>query len=830
METKRQKKRQGEKKRPHAGPIGAMQRLRQWMATRGWVPHEFQETAWRAYAAGESGLIHVPTGAGKTYAAYLAALADVIDHAQHGLQIVYVTPLRAVSRDIEMALRAPIEALGATVMVDSRTGDTSSASRARQKKRMPEVLVTTPESLCLLLANADAATIFASLQAVIVDEWHELMGTKRGTQTELALARIRTLAPTVRTWALTATIANLETATKHAVGTTSAVPPRIVRATVHRPVIVDALIPPAVGTFSSWSGTLGDTMRSAVMDALDPAQSTLIFTNTRAQAERWFQAILTDRPKWRPVVALHHGSLDRDEREAVEAAIKSGDLRIVVCTASLDLGVDFAPVQRVMQIGSPKGVSRLLQRAGRSGHRPGATCRVTCVPTQAFELVEIAAVREAIARGAVEPREPREKPMDVLVQHLVTCALGSGFSPEAMFDEVRTAAAYRTLTDEEFAWALALVCHGGESLQAYPDFHRVVEIDGVCRVTNPRIARQHRLNVGTIVADASVSIVTTGNKRLGSVEERFAAQLNPGDTFVFAGMLLEFVKLVDLVAVVKKARKPTGQTPQWSGSRLPMSSSLSAAVRHTLHRINAGDFFATELVAVKPMFDDQRRLSRIPAEYEVLAETFESPDGFHLFLYPFSGRLVHDGLAALLALRMARIRRATFTFATNDYGIAFVTPTPFAFATALNSRDLFSEDNLVADTLESVNLSELAKRQFREVARVAGLVQQNHPGAKKAARHLTASTGLLYDVFAKYDPQNRLLQQARREVIDHQFEADRLRHTLARLREAEICCLPICRLTPMAFPLWAERMSGQVSLESLIDRIERMKREWLTAE
>ncbi len=799
-----------------------MERLRGWFTAKGWTPYAFQEEAWAAYARGESGLIHVPTGAGKTYAAYIGPLAEVAERGQKGLQVLYVTPLRAVSRDVEKALLEPLRVLDADIDVESRTGDTSSSVRQRQRDRLPEVLITTPESLSVLLSSEKAAELFASLRSVIVDEWHELLGSKRGTQMELALARLRHFAPAVRTWALSATLANLDEAARHVVGTGRA--PTLVSSDLERPVEVETLLPDSVDSFP-WSGHLGFTMLARVGAWLNPEQSTLVFTNTRSQAERWFEGLRFARPEWESLIALHHGSIDREERERVEQGLKDGALRIVVCTSSLDLGVDFGPVERVVQVGSPKGIGRTLQRAGRSAHRPGATCHILFVPTHALELVEMAAARDAIVRREVEPRPPPGKPLDVLAQHLVTCAMGGGFTREALRDEVRTAAAYASLTDEEFEWTLALVREGGPTLRAYPEFRRVVEHEGRFVVADTRIARLHRLNIGTITSNAVVQLRYWSGGRLGQIEEGFVSRLRPGDTFIFAGKRLEFSRIKDMTAYVKPAKSKATQTPRWNGSRLPLSSSLAAAVRRTLDAARHGDVSMDELAAAWPVLEAQERLSRIPAAGSLLAEVCETRDGHHLFLYPFEGRLVHEGLAALLALRLTRLQKATFSLSVNDYGLELLTPAPFPFEEALRPA-LFTRERLVEDVLESVNVSELAKRQFRDIARVAGLVMPGLPGARKSTRQVQASSSLLYDVFLKYDPDNLLLVQARREVLDQQFEQGRLGRTLERLEGSPVELVHVRRPTPLGFPLVVERISASVSNESLLERVERLKERW----
>lgn len=809
--------------------------LVEWFAARGWTPAGFQIDAWRAYTAGQSGLIHVPTGTGKTYAAFLGPLSELLAEPARGLAILYITPLRAVARDIELALRAPIDEIGRargeplSIAVGSRTGDTSSSERARQRDRLPEVLVTTPESLTLLLTRDDAGDVFRTLRCVIVDEWHELLSSKRGVQVELALARLRRLAPGLRTWGLSATLRD-PLAAARAVAGAHHPEPALVTAKIDRPIRVHTLIPPKVERFP-WAGHMGLTMCGPLLELLDPARSTLIFTNTRSQAERWYQAILLGRPEWAERMGLHHGSIDREVRERVEAGLKAGTTTLVVCTSSLDLGVDFGPVERVVQIGSPKGIARLMQRAGRSGHRPGATCEVLCVPTHALELVEMAAAREAIDAGRIEERPILRRPLDALVQHLVTRSFGEGFDPDELFDEVRGATAYTDLSREEFEWCLALVERGGAALGAYPEQHRVVRTEGRMRIASRRIATLHRLNVGTIVGDVTVQLRLVRGGNIGSIEEHFIARLRPKDVFLFGGRLLEFVRLRDMTAFVTPATRQTIHTPHWGGARFPLSTALSAAVRLVIGRLrdpeSAANETAPELIAARPVLDAQRTLSRLPRADETLVELTTTDDGAHCFIYPFEGRLVHEGLAALLALRFGRRRSATFALSMNDYGIELLGPAEYPFRELLgDSGDgLFSSERLADDLLDAINLGELARRQFREVARVSGLVPQKYPGGERTNRQLQAGASLLYEVFDEFDPDNLLLLQARREVLERHCEESRLARTLERLRSHRLLVVETERPTPLAFPLVVDRLGSTLSTESLRDRIARMQ-EW----
>ncbi|MEO0512754.1 MAG: ligase-associated DNA damage response DEXH box helicase [Planctomycetota bacterium] len=816
--------------------------LRGWMTGRGMTPFPFQESAWSSFLGGGSGVINVPTGAGKTYASYLGPLAELMDAGEAGLgglRVLYVTPLRAMSRDVELALKAPVEDLGLSLRVESRTGDTSSSLRQRQRRKPPEVLITTPESMTLLMTYDDAPQRFAGVRAVIVDEWHELMASKRGTQVELALARIRRFsAGRARTWALSATIANLEEAARAAVGEGGE--PLLVGGEMERPISVRGVLPEwghdpdnGVECRLPWAGHLGRHMLPAVLATLDPGVSTLVFCNTRSQAELWYQSILQARPEWAGIMGLHHGSIDMGDRGAVESGLKSGEARLVVCTSSLDLGVDFGPVERVLQLGSPKGIARLIQRAGRAGHRPGASCEILCVPTHALELIEIAAAREAVDRREVEGRAPFSKPLDVLAQHLVTCAMGGGFRADELFEEVRTAYSYRGLERVEFDWALDLVERGGETLRAYPNYRKVVRgADGEYGVVEKTIATQHRLNVGTITGSETVEIRYKNGRGLGHIEESFVGKLRRGEAFVFAGKTLRFERIRDMTAVVTPASGVTNYTPHWAGTRLPISDSLSVAVRRTLERVRDGRVDAErepELVAAQEFVGTQAAMSAVPDADGLLVETAETREGFHLFVYPFDGRLVHEAIAAILALRLGRASPATFQIAVNDYGFELLSPDPYPYAECV-TPDLFTTERLLDDIVESVNVGQLAKRQFREVARVSGLVMQSYPGARTRGKQVQANSSLIFDVFEQFDPENMLLGQARREVMEKQFERTRLSRSLERLGSCEWSWRDVSAPTPLGLPLVIERVGATMSTESVLDRIERMRAAWTASE
>jgi len=804
-----------------------------WFSGRGWQPFAFQREVWEAYARGESGLIHAATGTGKTYAAFLGAVAEALREGGSGrprerakaapLRVLWLTPLRALAADTEQALRLPVQELNLPWTVESRTGDTSASLRAKQRERLPTVLVTTPESLSLLLCRDEHAQLFADLRCVIVDEWHELMATKRGVQVELCLARLRRICPALRTWGVSATLGNLDEAAETLLGldeNSQHRRGRLVRGVVPKTVEIEALLPETMDRFP-WAGHLNTKLLPEVMQRLAAASSAIVFTNTRSQCEIWFQSLIAANPDWFAFTALHHGSLSRAQREDVEDGLRSGRYKVVVATSSLDLGVDFTPVDLVLQIGSPKGVARLLQRAGRSGHGPGRVSRIVCVPTHAFELVEVAAARRAIAAGTIERREPLDRPLDLLSQHLVTLALGGGFTRGDVMAELRSTRAYRLLTDEELDWVLEFVTHGGSALRAYPEYAKVQCEDGVYRVTDRRVAQRHMLNIGTIVSDHAIAVRYLSGRTLGSIEESFVARLSPGDKFFFAGSALEFVRMRDLTAWVRKAKGSVGAVPRWMGARMPLSTELAAAVREALEQARQGHFDTPELEAVRPVLETQAARSAIPRPEELLIERTETRDGHHLFVYPFEGRLVHEGLAALWAYRLAQFAPLSFSFSCNDYGFELLSPDPAPLEEALE-HGLLSGRHLLHDITHALNAAELARRQFREVARVAGLVFTGFPGQSKSAKHVQASSTLLYDVFVKHDPDNMLVAQARREVLERQLEASRLARVLDRLAQSSVRVVDVERPTPLAFPLMIDMTRAKLSTEKLADRVRRM--------
>jgi ATP-dependent Lhr-like helicase len=791
-----------------------------WFFRHNWQPFDFQKEVWQAMAAGESGLLHAPTGMGKTLAVWFGTLARLEQSGYSGLSVVWLTPLRALAADTAAALTEVLPDCQVRLRVEVRTGDTSAHRKQKQEKKMPEVLVTTPESLTLLLTRTHAGKTMRNLRVVIVDEWHELLGSKRGIQTELALARLRLFAPDLLIWGLSATLANLDEALFHLLGAgpkQQLRPGRLISAAVEKPLVIDALLPESTQRFP-WAGHLGLNMVDAVLAELEDTQTALVFTNTRSQCELWYQAISEARPQW--PIGLHHGSLSTGERTRAEQGLKDGSLKLVVCTSSLDLGVDFSPVDRVLQVGSPKGVARLLQRAGRSGHGPGRTSRVTCVPASAFELIESAAARAAALAGQIEGRMVYQAPLDVLVQHAVSMALSGGFDPDELYGEITATAAYHDLPKEQWQWLLTFLVSGGQTLAAYSEYHKLVYRDGRYVVEDATIARRHRMSIGTIVSDNMVQVRYARGGSLGSVEESFIAKLFPGDRFSFGGKSLELVRVHNMVAYVRSTTR-SGKVPVWYGGRMPLSSQLAQAVCEKLDEAANDVYRDPEMKFVQPILELQRRWSAIPRLGQTLCERITSREGHHLFLYPFGGRLVHEGLAALLAHRLAARTPLTISWSINDYGIELLCSTEPPFTEALASG-LFSSEHLGADIMASLNGAELAKSKFREIARIAGLVFEGYPGKSKTARQIQTTSSLIFDVFSRYDPDHPLLRQSYREVLDRQLEHSRLMQTLKNIESSELLVTEPARMTPLAFPLMVDRLREKLTSEKLQDRIARM--------
>lgn len=794
-----------------------------WFEFRGWKPYPFQRQCWKAISSGQSGLLNAPTGCGKTYAVWFGVLQHYLQQTattkRKGLHCIWMTPLRALSKEILLATTRVSEDLDLPYEVALRTGDTAAAERARQKRKMPEALITTPESVHIMMAQKGYADLFKNLEFVVVDEWHELVGSKRGVLVELALAVLKQINPKLKIWGISATIGNINEAREILLGKDFE-QSTLVKASIPKKTVIETILPDTLDKFP-WAGHLGLKLADKILPIIDRSNSTLIFTNTRSQAEIWYQHLLQLQPDLAGQLALHHGSLGEEIRLWVEDALHRGVLKAVVCTSSLDLGVDFRPVDTVIQVGSPKGVARFLQRAGRSGHYPGATSRIYFLPTHSLEILEGAALRYAAKENKIESRIPYIRSFDVLIQFLVTLAVSDGFRADEVFAWIGETYCYRSVTREEFDACILMITQGGRMLEAYDEFHKVVLEDGLYKVIDRRIAMRHRLSIGAIVNDVMMQVKMLGGKYIGSVEESFISRLKPGDHFWFAGRNLELVMVKHLQAVVRSSNKKKGIVPSWMGGRLPLSAYLTEALRHKLNEVRSG---ATdrELKFLAPLFAEQERRSYMPLENELLLEKIHTKEGCHLFVYPFEGKFVHEGMAAIIAYRLGKIQPFSFSIAMNDYGFELLSDQDIPLDEAL-AQQLFSTVNLGADITASINTTEMARKKFRDIAGIAGLIFQGFPGKQVKTRHLQANSGLFFKVFADYDPDNLLLKQAYEEVYDFQLEIVRMRTAFTRISTHRIVIREPATLTPFAFPIFAEVFREKFSNESLEDRMNKIK-------
>ncbi len=818
-----------------------------WFQSRGLTPFDFQKETWMHILQSDSGLVNAPTGCGKTFSVFLGAIIDFINEfpdtyktkSRNHIRLLWITPLRALAKDIGRAMNEVITELGMQWQVGIRNGDTEMNERQKQKRQMPEVLIITPESLHLLLAQKNYPDIFKSLRILAVDEWHELLGSKRGVQVELAISRIARIRETdapyaFSIWGISATIGNLAQAQEVLIAPILKKiknPPVIVKAKLEKRIDVESVIPDEIEKFP-WAGHLGIKLIHKVIPIIEKSRTTLIFINTRGMSERWYQEILNVAPELSGAIALHHGSIDMELRLWVEESLHSGKLKAVVCTASLDLGVDFRPVETVIQVGSPKGVARFLQRAGRSGHQPGELSKIYFLPTHSLELVEAAALKLAMKEQVIESREPMLLCFDVLIQYLGTLAIGEGFYPDTIFDEIASTYCFRDIKIDEWQRILHFITEGGEALQQYDEFRKVEIINGLYKINGRRVAMRHRLHIGTIVSEAMMKVKFLSGGYVGVIEEYFISRLNPGDVFTLAGRNLEFVMIRDMTVIVKKSNAKKAKVPSWNGGRMPLSANLGRMLRRKFNEVHEllqkeskrQEKMDIELRVLKPLFELQDALSHVPRENELLIEQIETPDGFHLFVYPFEGRLVHEAMAALLAFRISRVMPISFSFAMNDYGFELLSDQPIPVDDS-NVYELFSEEGLTVDIQRSVNSAEMARRKFRDVAVIGGLIFQGYPGEYKKTRHLQSSAGLLFNVFSEYDPNNLLLRQAYHEVMEQQMEEVRLRNMLERIAKSKIVLRFPEKLTPFCFPLKVDSMREDLSSEKLEDRVKKMQQQ-----
>jgi ATP-dependent Lhr-like helicase len=802
-----------------------------WFSQQDWKPFAFQKNAWKAFLQGKHGLLNAPTGSGKTYALWFPIVLEYIkNHPDYkikhkkGLKAIWITPLRALSHEIKQSAERVASDLGTSLTVGIRSGDTSTSERAKQKRSMPDLLITTPESLQLLLATKGYDQTFKNCSAIVVDEWHELLGTKRGVQTELGLSRLKTVAKNLRIWGISATIGNLEQARQVLLGPNSSALENsvMIKANLKKKITVKSIIPSEMETFP-WRGHLGLRLLEDVIPIINNSKTTLLFTNTRSQCEIWFQKILEKHPEFAGEIAMHHGSINKGTRQWVEQAIRNESLKAVVCTSSLDLGVDFAPVETVVQIGGPKGIARFLQRAGRSGHRPGKESVIYFLPTHAIELVEASALQQAVKENTVEDRIPYLNSFDVLIQYLTTLAVSDGFYPDEIFTEIKQTFCYQAMSKEQWQWLLNFVVLGSQSLQAYDEYKKIeVDEDGLFKVNNKGIAMRHRFQIGTIVGDANLTVRYQKGGYIGTIEESFIAKLKTGDVFTFAGRNLEFIRIKQMQVLVRNSNKKSSKVPAWMGGRLTLSAQMSELLRNELYSASLPDSKQSiEIKSLSILFKKQREESIVPKPNEFLIESFETNDGYHHIFYPFEGRFVHEAMGSLLSYRISLLSPITFSLAFNDYGFELLSNQKLDMQEVLDNN-LFTTDYLFDDLQKSLNSTEMARRKFRDIAVISGMVFTGYPERGIKMKHLQSSSQLLFDVFKDYEADNLLYQQAFTETFEHQLEEGRLRLALERIAHQEIVWKRCQQPTPFSFPLITDRLREKLSSEKLADRIKRM--------
>lgn len=801
-----------------------------WFKNQNWKPFPFQTQTWTAFLQGKNGLLNAPTGSGKTYALWFPIILNYIKKnpdykTKHkpGLKAIWITPLRALSVEIKQAAEKVAADLETQMTVGIRSGDTTASERTKQKSKMPDLLITTPESLQLLLATKGYEKTFKDCEAIITDEWHELLGTKRGVQMELALSRLKTIVPKMRIWGISATIGNLELAQEVLLGNHSEALSNsvLIKAVINKKITVKSILPDKMETYP-WRGHMGLHLINDVEKIIRNSKTTLIFTNTRAQCEIWFQALLEKFPEFAGEMAMHHGSIARETRIWVENAIKNEELKVVVCTSSLDLGVDFAPVETIIQIGGPKGVARFLQRAGRSGHQPGKESVIYFLATHAMELIEASALKKAAAETIVEDRIPYLNSYDVLIQYLNTLAVSDGFYPDVIYKEVQKTFCFQNLSVENWNWILNFISHGSQSLQAYDEYKKVeIEADGLFKINSRMVAMHHRMQVGTIVSDAVLNVKFLSGGYIGSIEEWFVSKLTRGDTFVFAGKKLEFYAIKNMNVLVRKADfKKNSKTVSWMGGRMTFSAQMSELLREELYNVSLGKL-TPELEALQPIFERQKRESIVPNANQFLIETFKTREGFHAIFYPFEGRFVHEALASILSYRISLLTPISFSIAYNDYGFELLSDQEIDMQ-AVFDNDLFSPEYIHHDLQKSLNATEMARRKFRDIAVIAGLVFTGMPGKPIKTKHLQSGSQLLFEVFRDFEPDNLLLQQAYTETFEHQLEEGRLITALKRINLQEIVWNECKKPTPFSFPIITDRLREKLSSETLEERIKKM--------
>src|SRR5580704_13115263 len=802
-------------------------RFSAWFEGRGWQVRSHQLAMVEKSRARRHALLIAPTGGGKTLAGFLPSLIELAErapsNAPRGVHTLYLSPLKALAVDVERNLMAPIHEMGLPIKAESRTGDTGMARRQRQRVKPPDMLLTTPEQLALFCAWEGARRYFEDLRCVIIDEVHATWPSKRGDLLSLGLARLQQFAPNLRRVGLSATVDDPGVIRRWLTPTTED-DVDLVRGLPGAPPVVDVLL--SEGGVP-WAGHTARHAMPEVYEAIRKARIALVFVNTRFQAEFAFQELWRLNDDNLPI-ALHHGSLSAEQRRKVEAAMARGALRAVVCTSTLDLGIDWGDVDLVIQLASPKGASRMVQRIGRANHRLDEPSQALFVPANRFEMLECQAAREAIAENALDSEPEREGALDVLAQHVMGLACSEPFDLLALYDEVRTSGPYRDLTWEDFEGVIDFVSTGGYALKTYDRFKRIVQgLDGLWRVRNEETALRHRMNVGAIVSPAMLSVRMAtrrgqAGRKLGEVEEGYLEVLEPGDTFIFAGQVLELVGVSGLDVLVRPGGDKTPKMPSWGGSKFALSTFLAAKVRHLMSESASWEALPPD---TREWLEIQRDKSAIPAEHEMLLETFAHQRRQFMVAYPFEGRLAHTTLAMLLTRRLERAGVGPLGFVCNDYAVAVWSLKSMA---DLDFDDLFAED-MLGDDLESWLLeSTMMKGAFKNCALISGLVERRFRGDQKSGRQISFSTDLVYDVLRRHQPDHLLLRCARADAARGLVDVTRLSQALARIK-GRIRHAKLDHLSPFSVPMILE-IGRQPSPGGARDMLLELATEELIAE
>jgi len=798
-----------------------------WMDSKDWKPQKFQYEAWKEVLKGQSGLINAPTGSGKTLSLLPAILWPTINNSKktNHLICLWITPLRSLSQQIKISIEEFLTDNHLNLSVGVRNGDTSAKERNKQRNKLPNILVTTPESLQLIISSKDWKNKFSFLNTVVVDEWHELIGSKRGVQVELCLAAIRHFNTSTSIWGISATIGNIEQAKDVLLGSfkneNNGV---LIKSNIKKKIQVKSIAPKEI-KHMPWRGHLGINLMPELIPILKKSKSTLIFTNTRSQCELWYQKLLEKMPELAGDMAMHHGSIDRNIRLWVENAVRNEKIKVVVCTSSLDLGVDFHPVESIVQIGGPKGVARFIQRAGRSGHRPKEISKIYFLPTHAIELIEAAALNKAVKKDFVEQRNPYLLSFDVLIQFLVSLAVSDGFYPKQTLKFIKKTYAFSMINNDEWEWVLRNITVGSQSLQAYDEYKRVDILEnGLFKVNSRKTAMRHRVQIGTIVSDALLQLRSINGRRLGKIEEWFVSKLSKGEVFLFGGQYYKIFQMKNMEVIVKKSKAKKGKIVSWMGGRMGFSSYMSELLRAELYNLNKS-LLSNPENPLNYLTKKQLEFSAIPNSDEFLIESFKTKDGFHTIFYPFEGRFIHEALSHLIAYRISLLNPITFSLAYNDYGFELLSD-EFLDVQDILDNNLWDDFHLFQDLNDSINTSEMARRKFRDIAVISGLVFTGMPNERKGNRDLQSGSQLLFDVFRDYEPDNLLYKQSINETFEYQLEEGRLRAALKRIKSQKLIWKQIPNPSPFSFPIITDRMRENLSSEKFEDRIKKMLEEY----